>query len=367
MKDAPPPRARRDLVALVGHQAAAATIEAAFARGRPHHAWLLTGPRGVGKAAFAVRAAAWVLSGAPASPGILGLDPASPVARRVAAHTHGDAKILERAWDDERKRMRAEIVVDQVRDLGRFFAHAAGEGAYRVVVVDPADELNRNAANALLKLLEEPPAGVMLFLVSQAPGALLPTIRSRCRTLRLAPPPAAAAEAWLAAQRPGSDAGLRGRALLLAGGAPGAALARLDALARGFDAQDAVWQVLRALPRGDRAGGQALAQRLGRSGGQDDFADFFAALDATLARLCGAIARGEAAGLPEEERALATALPRLRPLADWALAHARAREAAALADEYNLDRRAIAWLTIQGLRPDQRPYTPAAPPPWPRA
>lgn len=367
MKDAPPPRARRDLVALVGHEKAAATVEAAFARGRPHHAWLLTGPRGVGKAAFAVRAAAWVLAGAPASPGILALDPASPVARRVAAHTHGDARLLERAWDDDRKRMRTEIVVDQVRDLARFFAHAAGEGAFRVVVIDPADELNRNAANALLKLLEEPPAGALLFLVAQAPGALLPTIRSRCRTLHLSPPAPALAEEWLAGQRPGADAGLRRRALLLAGGVPGAALARLDALARGFDAQEAVWQVLRALPRGDRAGGQALAQRLGRSGGQDDFSDFFAALEATLARLCAAMARGDAAGLPEEERGLAGSLPRLRPLADWALAHARAREAASLAEEYNLDRRAVAWLTIQGLRPGEPPYTPAEAPPAPHA
>lgn len=357
-----PPRRTPD---LLGHGAAAAAIQNGFARGRPHHAWLIAGPPGVGKATLAFRAARWVLAGARPTEPPLFLDPADPVFRRTAAGTHADLRVVEREYDPRRKKVRSELVVDQVRDIGRFLRMTAGEGAYRVVIVDPADEMNASAANALLKLLEEPPPGAMLFLVAHAPGKLLPTIRSRCRLLALSPPPAAEVSAWLARLRPQADAQAIARALMLAGGAPGAALARLDAMAGdAFDAQDAVWQVLKGLPRGDRAGGQALAQRLGRAGAEEEFFDFFAAFEATLARLCAAIA-GHDAGLPQEEAALATHMRSMRPLGEWTLAWEKAREAKSLAEIYNLDRRAVAWLTIQGLRPGERPYTPADPPPAP--
>jgi DNA polymerase-3 subunit delta' len=359
----PPPRRNAD---LIGHAAAASAIQTAFARGRPHHAWLLAGPPGLGKATLAFRAARWILAGATPTDPPLSLDAAHPVFRRVAAGSHADLRVLEREYDPKRRKVRSELVVEQVRDLARFLRMTAGEGAYRVVIVDPADEMNRNAANALLKLLEEPPPGAMLFLVSHAPGGLLPTIRSRCRLLRLAPPEATATEAWLARLRPGVPAEAIRRALALAGGAPGAALARLDMEGGdGFDAQAAVWQVLGALPRGDRAAGQALAQRLGRAGAEDEFFDFFAAFDATLARLCAAMAGHAPATLPAEEAALARQLLKQRPLGDWAAAWEKAREAARLADTYNLDRRAVAWLTIAALRPGERAYTPAAWPPAP--
>lgn len=365
MSDLPPPPRRNP--ELVGHEAAAAAIQNGFARGRPHHAWLLAGPAGIGKATLAFRAARWILAGASPTTPPLGLDPAHPVFRRVAAGSHADLRVVEREYDPKRKKVRSELVVDQVREIARFLRMTAGEGAYRVVIVDPADEMNRNAANALLKLLEEPPPGAMLFLVAHAPGGLLPTIRSRCRLLRLGAPDAAVTDAWLARMRPDARPELVLRARALAGGAPGAALARLDAMGGdAFDAQAAVWQVLGALPRGDRAAGQALAQRLGRAGAEDEFFDFFAALDATMARLCAAIARRDQAGLAAEELALAGRLATLRPLGEWAAAWEKAREAVRLADTYNLDRRAVAWLTIAGLRPGERPYTPAEPPPAPR-
>jgi DNA polymerase-3 subunit delta' len=365
MTDLPPPPRKNP--ELIGHDDAARAIQNAFARGRPHHAWLLAGPPGIGKATLAFRAARWVLAGAAPTDPPLALDPQHPVFRRTAAGSHADLRVVEREYDPKRKKTRSELVVDQVRDIAKFLRMTAGEGAWRVVIVDPADEMNRNAANAVLKLLEEPPPGAMLFLVSHAPGGLLPTIRSRCRLLRLAAPDAAGTEAWLARQRPKASREAIARARALAGGAPGAALARLDALAgEAFDAQAAVWQVLGALPRGDRAGGQALVQRLGRAGAEEEFFDFFAAFEATLARLCAAMARGEAAGLSAEEQGLLARLGPMRPLGEWAAAWEKAREAVRLADTYNLDRRAVAWLTIAGLRPGERAYTPAHMPPFPR-
>jgi DNA polymerase-3 subunit delta' len=326
----------------------------------------LAGPPGIGKATLAFRAARWILAGATPTDPPLSLDAAHPVFRRVAAGSHADLRVLEREYDPKRKKVRSELVVEQVRDLSRFLRMTAGEGAYRVVIVDPADEMNRNAANALLKLLEEPPPAAMLFLVSHAPGALLPTIRSRCRLLRLEAPDPTVTEAWLRRMRPGASAGEIARALPLASGAPGAALARLDAAGSdAFDAQAAVWQVFAALPRGDRAAGQALAQRLGRAGAEDEFFDFFSALDATLARLCAVMAGRAPSSLPPEEKKLAARLAELRPLSDWAAAWEKGREAARLTDIYNLDRRAVAWLTIAGLRPGERAYTPAAWPPSP--
>lgn len=361
----PPPRRNPE---LVGHREAAASVQRAFARGRPHHAWLIAGAPGIGKATLAFRAARWILAGArPADPP-LALDPAHPVFRRVGAGSHADLHVIQREWNQKTRRMSSVLTVEQVRGIGRFLHLSAGEGAYRVVVVDPADELQYpQASNALLKLLEEPPPGAMLFLVSHAPGALLPTIRSRCRLLRLSAPDPAETDAWLARMRPGAAASAIARARALAGGAPGAALARLDAQeGEAFDAQAAVWQVLGALPRGDRAAGQALAQRLGRAGAEEEFADFFAAFDATLARLCAAMAQGNATRLPPEEQRLLARLQPMRPLGEWAAAWEKARQSARLAATYNLDRRAVAWLTIAGLRPGERAYTPAAMPPFAR-
>lgn len=364
MTDLPaPPRRTAE---LIGHVTAATAIQTAFVRGRPHHAWLLAGPPGIGKATLAFRAARWILAGAIATDPPLALDPAHPVFRRVAAGSHADLRVVEREYDPKRRKVRSELVVDQVREIARFLRLTAGEGAWRVVIVDPADEMNRNAANAMLKLLEEPPPAAMLFLISHAPGGLLATIRSRCRLLRLAPPDPAETDAWLARLRPAAAPEAIARACALAGGAPGAALARLEAIqGNGFDAQAAVWHLLGALPRGDRAAGQALAQRLGRAGAEDEFHDFFAAIEATLARLCAAIAGGRLACLPAEERALAQHLARLRSPGEWVAAAQAARQAARLTDIFNLDRRAVAWLTIAGLRPGERPYTPAAMPPFP--
>lgn len=212
-----PPRANPE---LFGHEAAEATLAAALASGRLHHAWLITGPEGVGKATLAYRFARRLLAG-PAP--TLALDPANPVFRRIAAGAHADLLTVERAWDEKAKRRRTEIVVDDVRGVASFLHLTPAEGGWRVVIVDGADTMNRNAANALLKVLEEPPPRAVLLLLAASPGRLLPTIRSRCRSLVLAPLPDALVARLLHEKLP--DAPEPERIAALAGGSPGQALA----------------------------------------------------------------------------------------------------------------------------------------------
>ena len=201
---------------LVGHELAAGALVEAWGSGRLAHAWLIAGPRGIGKATLAYRFARFVLAGGEGGGNDgLAMAPEHPVFQRAAAGGHSDLAVIERGLGD-RGRLRAEIVVDDVRKANAFLSLTAGEGGWRVVIVDAADEMNRNAANALLKRLEEPPSRVLFLLVSHAPSRMPATLRSRCRLLSLVA--AARAGAGRAAGR--RDARLAG------GGAPRARAAR---------------------------------------------------------------------------------------------------------------------------------------------
>lgn len=193
----PEPRANSE---LRGHQRSENTLIEAARSGRMHHAWLLTGPRGIGKATLAYRFSRWLLAGkaaaavqpslfgeSPASEVGLWLDPTDALFQRIAAGGHADLLTLRRELDEGGKRLRSEIVAADVRKVAGFLSLTAAEGGWRVVVVDGAEDMNRHAANALLKTLEEPPPKTVMLLVSHAPGRLLPTIRSRCRKLAMAP------------------------------------------------------------------------------------------------------------------------------------------------------------------------------------
>lgn len=218
---------------LFGHAASERSFLDAWSTGRLHHAWLLTGPRGVGKATLAYRIARFVLSGGGAGeadglfggagPKSLEVDPEHHAARLMAAGSHPGLKVLERAENDKGK-LAKEIGVDQVRALIPFLGTTPADGGWRVVIVDAADDMNRAAANALLKMLEEPPVRTLFVLVSHAPGRLLPTIRSRCRRLVLAPLEAASVHAALQSVRPELTSAEIEQLVPIAQGCPGRAL-----------------------------------------------------------------------------------------------------------------------------------------------
>jgi DNA polymerase-3 subunit delta' len=182
----------RETTAFFGHGEAERTLLDAYRSGRIPHAWLIGGAQGIGKATLAYRMARFVLAhGDPVLPKVqkaetLELDPSHPVARHVAADTHGGLLTLERTANDKGV-MRTVISVEQTRETIAFFGSTAAVDGWRVCIVDTVDELNPNAANALLKVLEEPPRRSMFLLVSHAPARVLPTIQSRCRKLALRP------------------------------------------------------------------------------------------------------------------------------------------------------------------------------------
>ena len=185
----------RDTGHLIGQGAAEAAFLTAFNSGRLHHGWLITGPRGVGKATLAWRIARFLLATpdndggmfAPPPPQTLDIPDTHPVARRMAALSEPRLTLLRRPYDDKAARLKADITVDEVRKMKSYFTLSAADGGQRVAIIDAVDDMNTSAANALLKLLEEPPARVTLLLIAHQPARLLPTIRSRCRELRLLP------------------------------------------------------------------------------------------------------------------------------------------------------------------------------------
>ncbi len=183
----------RHTVGFFGHAMAEAQLAAGLASGKLHHAWLLVGPSGVGKATLAYRFARAALSGAGGAAALFGevdrldVDPDAKASHLVGALSHPDLLVLRRPYDIKAKRFKTAITVDEVRRLRDFLGHKQAGDGWKVVIVDTADDLNINAANALLKSLEEPSARVVFFLLSAMPGRLLTTIRSRCRQLSMLP------------------------------------------------------------------------------------------------------------------------------------------------------------------------------------
>ncbi|MFA8443868.1 DNA polymerase III subunit delta' [Yoonia sp.] len=313
---APHPRETRT---LYGQAKAEADFLDAFGAGRLHSGWLITGPRGVGKATLAWKIATFLLSnpdvGMFAKPS-LAVDPAHPDARLIQAGAHPRLSLIRRPWDDKTKKLKNDITVDAVRSLKTFFQMSAADGGRRVVIVDAADELNRNAANAILKELEEPPANCTILLIAHQPSRLLPTIRSRCRELRCTRLGAQDLQSALAQAGHPSDQSESLAAL--AGGSAGDAIRLLNHDGLALYAE--LIKTFDKLPRIDRPSALRLADGcVGRAadvrfGMTLDLIDLFLSR-AARAGLMGAPA---AQGAPGEARLLGRIAPNDRAARQWA-------------------------------------------------
>jgi DNA polymerase-3 subunit delta' len=260
----------RETSVLIGHADAEQAMLASYKGGRVPHAWLIGGPPGIGKATLAYRFARFVLAYPdPAAAEVqkatsLAVDPEHPVARRIAAQAQGDLLVLERVINEDTGKLYTVIRVDDVRRSVSFFGSTAGEGGWRIAIVDSVDELQREGANALLKVLEEPPERALLLLVSNAPGRVLPTIRSRCRRLLLRPLDEVDVARALAATTGGDtdDPEIK-NAARAADGSVARALALLDEDAKAL--RQRVLDLIAQLPEPDPRAVHALGDALGTS------------------------------------------------------------------------------------------------------
>ena len=348
--DAPPEPDRlegcphpRETVDLFGQEAAERAFLDAWSGGRLHHAWLLAGPRGTGKATLAYRIARTLIGfvpddglfGAPETPQTLAPPPDCPVAQRIAAQSEPRLFVLRRTPHPDTGRMRGEVTVDNVRRLRGFLNLSATDGGWRAVIVDAADELNTSAANALLKSLEEPPPRVVFLLVAHAPAGLLPTIRSRCRTLTLTPLQSSAVTRVLATcgiEAAGDEA--QALAALSAGSA-----ARAITLAAG-DGLALYDTIVSALSGGqvNRTAMSALAEQSGARGAEQRWTQTLDLIQTLTARMARAAAGGLGPAASVEEPALAaTAAQTPAQARIWAEATATIAATARTARAVNLD------------------------------
>lgn len=358
MTDAPHPRDNPD---LIGHDGAERAFLDAWNSGRLAHAWLLSGPKGIGKATLAFRIARFALTGGGegggglfgGGPESLAVSPGNPVFRRISAGGHADLKVVERGYSDDKKiKLRNEIVIDDVRGIGGFMALTPAEGGWRVVIIDAADDMNRNAANAVLKVLEEPPRNALMLLLSHSPGRLLPTIRSRCRRLALQPLPEATVAQLLASYRPdlGPDditalarlgEGSIGKALALAGEG-------------GLDLYRELIGLLSALPRLDVPALHAFADRVARVDADAAWRTVTELLGWWLARLIRAGGR-QGRGMSEVVAGEGALMGRLLTAADlerWLEVWEKVTALFARTDAVNLDRKQAmltAFLAVERL------------------
>ena len=354
----------RETAALFGHERAEAELAGALAAGRLHHGWLLAGRQGIGKATLAYRFARHALA-QPAERDPLGqsldIAPETTAARQVLALSHPGLLVIRRPWDQRAKRHPTAIPVDEVRRLKGFLAHTADAGQWRVVIVDSADELNVNAANALLKSLEEPPRQTVFLLLTAEPGRLLPTIRSRCRTLALAPLgeadlKRAALEAFkrMEGEPPGASDWPR-----LVDLAEGSARRLLTLwMGDGLKLAGRIEQVLAALPRLDWGAVHTLADELASAAAADKLETFYDLLLQLIARMVRARARCGDSGGPEA--ALAARLIPEAALATWAELWETVVREKRVATALNLDRKSLILDTFSRIEKAARTSSPAA-------
>lgn len=233
----------RNTLELVGHEHAEQLFLDAFNAEKIHHAWMITGPNGIGKATLAYKMARFLLNNPPEDdqgPGLFGdvlekieltsieTDLESQSNHLINAGSNPDLMVIERTEDPKTGKMRNNILVDDVRKINEFFHKTSSEGGWRVAIVDTADEMNRNAANAILKILEEPPKNSILIILAHAPGRLLPTIKSRCRMLPLKPLKSQTVKEILLKNYPDKEENIIDGYVALSNGSPGYAISLIE-------------------------------------------------------------------------------------------------------------------------------------------
>ncbi|MCZ6722214.1 MAG: DNA polymerase III subunit delta' [Proteobacteria bacterium] len=335
-------RAPRANPELIGHRRAEEKLLGAWRKGRLGHAWLIHGPRGLGKATLAYRFARFVLAAGEggASREGLAIDPESPLFRRIAAGGHTDLLTLERSPDEKTGALRDQITVDDARRVGAFLALTPGEGGWRVVIVDSADEMNRNAANALLKHLEEPPERVLFLLVSRRPSRLPATIVSRCQRLALRPLGRDEITSFLKAKCPKLTDQEAAVLAAMSEGCPGRALAFAEQ--GGIALYKEMLTLLGTLPDLDIAGLHRLAQRLAARSAGDEFRALAELVMGCLARLIrSAASAAPASDTPADETALTGRLIQRDALAEWVTLWEKLSCLFADAERYKLDRKQV--------------------------
>jgi DNA polymerase-3 subunit delta' len=346
----PHPRETGD---ILGHGEAERRIVDAIASDRMHHAWLLTGELGIGKASFAYRLARYLLSQQaelPSGLSDLSIPAESPAHRQVAGLSHPGLLVIRRAWDRQGKKFRQSIAVDDIRSV-RHFLQRTAVTHWRAVIVDSADDLNLNSANALLKSLEEPPPRTVFLLVSSSPGRLLPTIRSRCRTVRFEPLGADDLRAALAnaCEASGHEMPQGEQLETLAGLSRGSVRRALQLIeGNGLTLFQSIITLLESLPRLNR---QALHKLIGLTAGRDTLAHemAFDLLEEILADVIRACPSGETAAtvFPQLRRFPALVTP--DNLADWAELWETMREARGETERLNLDKAALTVIVFERI------------------
>ncbi|PLX39460.1 MAG: DNA polymerase III subunit delta' [Hyphomicrobiales bacterium] len=321
------PRAQTE---LIGQREAEEDLLQSYKSGRIHHGWILSGPRGIGKATLAFRFARFVLVHPdPKAPEVqnahdLSIPEDHPVARKVAVCSHADLYHLRRPWNPKNKRFMTELPVDEVRRATSLFETTAGEGGWRICIVDAADDMNQNAANALLKILEEPPPRALFLVLSHMPGRLLPTIRSRCRKLVLR----SLGEADIREQAAATPVGAAAkgdavsRAAALARGSLRRALVLLAS--NGVEIWSGLEAVTRHFPALDRRAVHALADRVSERGAEESYALF---VDFVRDWLSEQVRNGAASGVAAGG------------LYGWSEAWEKVERVARETDVFNLDRK----------------------------
>jgi DNA polymerase-3 subunit delta' len=347
----------RETETLVGHSQAERLLAESLCGARPPHAWLIGGPKGVGKATLAYRFARAALSGRAIDLDAdhpLGMPAVDAIFRHVAAGTHPDLLVLRRPYDEKTKRIKTQLPVDEVRRIYPFFGRHAGEGGYRICIVDSADDLSASAANALLKLLEEPPPRSIFLILAHAPARLIATIRSRCRRLLLKP--VEEDEIVTLVTRAASDLNEAERRAIarLAEGCPGRALALAEG--EGLALYREVAGLFARLPDLDAQRLHSFAERLARPAEEQAYEQAVSFMRGWLSRITR-----EAARLPKTEilAGEGKALARLSARAGierWSSLWERASALVKRADALALDRKQVllsiaygAARTAQGL------------------